>query len=362
MRSLPSTGCPHPSSCELFYVNRDTLFSYHPVSETFLQRMMNLYVASHYKNSPNDLQLMRYLIPFYIFSDAPAHHLFCLLPPISENATSTLPDPLVVVQIALEGSISRKTALAALEKGKGSAGDLIPWVMTSQFQDEDFAGLNGARIVRIATHPDYIGMGYGARAVELIEEYYSGKFSVSMDEDLPATSSKKTKASSEAKLDKDDSSPSVLDKEKIAVRDASSMPPLLMKLSERPLEKHEHLNWLGVSYGLTGQLHKFWKRGGFIPLYIGQNQNDITGEHTCVMLKALTQDSPAGITVARPDWLNSFAWDFRKRLAHLLGHGSFAKFSPITVLSILEAVGACRTGNNELSSSRGLDARMFLSF
>lgn len=52
-------GCPHPTACELFYVNRDTLFSFHPVSETFLQRMMSLYVASHYKNSPNDLQLMR---------------------------------------------------------------------------------------------------------------------------------------------------------------------------------------------------------------------------------------------------------------------------------------------------------------
>ena len=32
--------------------------------------MVALYVASHYKNSPNDLQLM---------SDAPAHHLFVLL-------------------------------------------------------------------------------------------------------------------------------------------------------------------------------------------------------------------------------------------------------------------------------------------
>lgn len=58
-RSRLAAGCPHPSMCELYYVNRDTLFSYHPVSETFLQKMMSLYVASHYKNSPNDLQLLR---------------------------------------------------------------------------------------------------------------------------------------------------------------------------------------------------------------------------------------------------------------------------------------------------------------
>lgn len=32
-----------------YYVNRDTLFSYHKASEIFLQRLMALYVASHYK-------------------------------------------------------------------------------------------------------------------------------------------------------------------------------------------------------------------------------------------------------------------------------------------------------------------------
>ncbi len=45
-------------------------------SEAFLQRMMALYVASHYRNTPNDLILM---------SDAPAHHLFALLGPLDET-------------------------------------------------------------------------------------------------------------------------------------------------------------------------------------------------------------------------------------------------------------------------------------
>lgn len=145
--TLPKSisGCPHPSTCELFYVNRDTLFSYHPASEVFLQRMMSLYVASHYKNSPNDLQLM---------SDAPAHHLFVLLPPLKDDE-STLPDPLVVIQVALEGNISRAHVMSQLAKGVRSGGDLIPWLVSQQFQDDDFAMLSGARIVRIATHPDY---------------------------------------------------------------------------------------------------------------------------------------------------------------------------------------------------------------
>jgi len=103
-------------------VNRDTLFSYHPASEVFLQRMMALYVASHYKNTPNDLQLM---------SDAPAHHLFVLLPPLKDDE-STLPDPLVVVQVALEGNISKANIMSQLAKGTRSGGDLIPWLVSQQ--------------------------------------------------------------------------------------------------------------------------------------------------------------------------------------------------------------------------------------
>jgi N-acetyltransferase 10 len=142
-------GTPHPSVCELFYVSRDTLFSFHPASEVFLQRMMALYVASHYKNQPNDLQLM---------SDAPAHHLFVLLPPLKDDE-SHLPEPLVVLQVALEGNISRQAIMDNLARGYRAGGDMIPWLVSQQFQDDKFANLSGARVVRIATHPDYANVG-----------------------------------------------------------------------------------------------------------------------------------------------------------------------------------------------------------
>jgi N-acetyltransferase 10 len=45
----------------------------------------------------------------------------------------------------------------------------------------------------------------------------------------------------------------------------NNLPPLLLKLSERPPER---LDYIGVSFGLTGPLLKFWKKSGFIPLYI----------------------------------------------------------------------------------------------
>ena len=38
--------------------------------------MMSIYVSAHYKNTPNDLQML---------SDAPAHHLFVLLGPVKEE-------------------------------------------------------------------------------------------------------------------------------------------------------------------------------------------------------------------------------------------------------------------------------------
>ena len=90
----PVRGCPHPSECDLYWVDRDALFSFHSASEAFLQRMVALCVASHYKNSPNDLQLM---------SDAPAHQLFVLLGPVDVDAKK-LPDILAVVQAPREPS------------------------------------------------------------------------------------------------------------------------------------------------------------------------------------------------------------------------------------------------------------------
>jgi N-acetyltransferase 10 len=137
-------GCPAPQDCELYHVNRDTLFSHHRASEAFLHHLMALYVSSHYKNTPNDLQLL---------SDAPAHQVFVLVPPVLPSATS-LPDILCVLQVCMEGGISRVSVMKSLSRGKRASGDLIPWTISQQFADSNFASLSGARVVRIAVHPD----------------------------------------------------------------------------------------------------------------------------------------------------------------------------------------------------------------
>ena len=55
-------------------------------------------------------------------------------------------------------------------------GDMIPWTISQQFNDNEFATLSGARIVRIATHPDVQKMGYGSRAIDLLISYFQGEF------------------------------------------------------------------------------------------------------------------------------------------------------------------------------------------
>ena len=304
------TGCPPPSECELYYVNRDTLFSYHKTCEAFLQRLVSLFVASHYKNSPNDLQML---------SDAPAHHLFCLLGPTRENA---LPEVLCAIQVCLEGEISKQSIMTGLSRGKRASGDLIPWTMVQQYQDSNFPGLSGARVVRVATHPDYQRMGYGSRAIQLLQHYYEGQMQ-SLDERV-AHANGKTSSSGIEPVEEDDVP--LLEEE---VRPRNSLPPLLLQLSERPPER---LDYLGVSFGLTQQLFKFWKRLGFVPTYLRQTANDLTGEHSAIMLKVLSDDSGAS---SGGSWLPAFWADFRKRVVNLLASDCFRKFPSTLAVSLV---------------------------
>lgn len=310
---LNSQGCPHPSKCELLHVNRDTLFSFHPVSEKFLHQMIALYVASHYKNSPNDLQLM---------SDAPAHQLYVLVPPINEDSPR-LPEPLCVIQVALEGQISKESILSGLSRGQRAGGDLIPWLVSQQFQDDEFAGLSGARVVRIATNPEYTNMGYGSQALRCLIDFYEGKM-VNLSE-TENTQSEEMVRVTDAELEE-----SSLLSDNVKVRDIHSMPPLFSKLSER---QPQRLDYLGVSFGLTAPLHKFWKRASFAPVYLRQTPNDLTGEHSCVMLRTLSTGA------SDRTWLAAYTRDFHNRFLSLLSY-QFRAFPSILALSINESANA----------------------
>ncbi|KAL5715670.1 hypothetical protein ACHQM5_017460 [Ranunculus cassubicifolius] len=197
-------------------------------------------------------------------ADAPAHHLFALL-------------------------------------GHQPYGDQLPWKFFEQFQDTVFPGLSGVRIVRIAVHPSATRLGYGSTAVELLTRYYEGELT-SMTEFDPEDVEKPPMQVSEA------AEKASLLKETIKPRE--NLPPLLVPLSER---KPEKLHYIGVSFGLTLDLFRFWCKHNFTPFYISQIPNAVTGEHTCMILKALNNDD------IQMGFLSPFYQDFRCRFLGLLG-------------------------------------------
>ncbi|KAM6563660.1 hypothetical protein CsatB_023658 [Cannabis sativa] len=313
--SVPKlSGLPHPSKCELYYVNRDTLFSFHKESELFLQRMMALYVSSHYKNSPNDLQLM---------ADAPAHHLFVLLGPVDESKNQ-LPDILCVIQVCLEGQISRASALRSLSTGRQPAGDQIPWKFNEQFQDTVFPTLSGARIVRIATHPSAIKLGYGSQAVELLTRYYEGQFAP-----ISETDSENAVENTPVRVIEAAKQVSLLEEN---IKPKKGLPHLLVHLRER---KPEKLHYIGVSFGLTLELFRFWRKHKFVPFFIGHSPSTVTGEHSCMVLKPLNNDDIEDKGSDEFGFLGPFYQDFRLRFSRLLSQ-TFRSMEYKLAMSILE--------------------------
>lgn len=161
---------------------------------------------------------------------------------------------------------------------------------------------------------------------------------------------------------------STIHEEHVRPKSMADLPPLFLKLEERPAER---LHYVGVSYGLTQQLLRFWQNLGFTGLYLRQTASDVTGEHTCIMLKPLASEELqskvcsvacellstsclAGLVVlevlsrmSSPVWvkvkstLGIQAWvtelnkDFLERFAALLP-GAFRDMPPATVLALLQ--------------------------
>lgn len=90
-------------------------------------------------------------------------------------------------------------------------------------------------------------MGYGIRALSLLKKYYEFKIPCLDEDSLPVQDEIQTVEEDEVGLLEE------------SIEPKRSLPPLLLKLNERTPEK---LDYLGVSYGLTEGLLKFWKRAG----------------------------------------------------------------------------------------------------
>ena len=116
------------------------LISCHPASEVFLQRMMALYVTKSTERPPTHVRR----------AGAPPLRS----PPPIKDDESHLPEPLVVLQDALEGNISKSAIMDGFNREVSSGADMIPWLITQQFQEDKLRLLSGERVVGIATHTD----------------------------------------------------------------------------------------------------------------------------------------------------------------------------------------------------------------
>lgn len=305
-------GYPKPEDLELYHVDRDTLFSFHKGSESFLKKVMSLFVSSHYKNSPNDLQLL---------SDAPAHAVFVLCRSIekkNESGKSGIPDIYAAIQVCEEGGVSKNVILNNNKRGFKPAGDLIPWTVSEHYQDNEFPHLKGIRVVRIATHPDCQRMGYGSRALHLLTEYYEGKMinldvTTLQENTILECKSKNQNTGSDLKTEE--------------IKPKKKLRPLLSKLADI---KPPFVYYLGTAFGLTKELFNFWRRGDFYPVYLKLTENDITGEHSCIMIKPFDmkdeiqtfgiKEKTSSEYGNKVRWLNPFLSDFKKRLVSLLAY------------------------------------------
>lgn len=285
--NIKSSALPPLCSCRLFYVDRNALFSYHRNAEILLQNIMGLFTEAHYRNTPNDLQLL---------SDAPQHRLFVLL----ESCTSkskTVPAVLVAIQVAFEGSLTSDRIRTSISSGEQSPGDLIPWALAQQFTLSSFPSLTGARIVRIATHPDLQRLKYGTYALNQLVKFF-----------------KNNVRPEKASWSKDDS----LQNEQVAGENADKchlqfdvklrkcpLPPLLV-----PIEKMmaPQIEWIGASFGLSHVLLNFWLRNGFSVAYLRQVPNDVTGNRNIILLREISSGG----------WLEGIVLDMRRRLIRLL--------------------------------------------
>ncbi|CAK0794876.1 unnamed protein product [Prorocentrum cordatum] len=311
--TLSLSSLPVPSQCGLFLVNRDALFSHHEASERFLFKMMSLFVSSHYKNSPNDMLLM---------ADAPAHHLLVMLPPIdASSGQAELPEVMVAIQVCMEGALSKESVRASLKRGLRPSGDLIPWTLTQHFLHDGFGQLSGARIVRIATHPALQRKGYASEALRQLLAWFEqrSRAGASFGDGAGAKRSKKAKA--------EEAEAAVLLEEQIEPR---KVPPLLEAVAEIP--PPYKLDYVGTSFGLTHELHEFWRKASFRPAYIRQQPHAATGEHSSILLRCL--NPLEGQSLAAPV-VESFVSDFRLRFLRLL-QGPFREHPTRLALSVVD--------------------------
>ncbi|MCX8162577.1 MAG: GNAT family N-acetyltransferase [Candidatus Bathyarchaeota archaeon] len=132
-------------------IDKDDLFR----DESMLRSLYSIYVLAHYRNRPNDLAILL---------DAPHH---------SARALTYDGKVIVSLWVAEEGGLTFASREDMLREAEAS-GHVIPSRIALYCGVLDFFKLRGLRIVRIATHPNFTGKGFGSKALSMLESESSG--------------------------------------------------------------------------------------------------------------------------------------------------------------------------------------------
>jgi len=280
----------------------------------------------------------------------------------SESSKKAIPDIFAAIQVCEEGGISQSVIVSNNKRGFKPAGDLIPWTISDFYQDNEFPNLSGVRVVRVATHPECNRMGYGTRAVQLLTEFYEGKIINLNEEHDKNINKEENKIKSSNKNSNNNNSKS---KENLMIEEIKPQKKLRPLLSRLQDISPPEVFYIGTAFGLTKELFSFWRKNDFYPFYVKMTENDITGEHTCIMIKPL-KDDEIRFNLEMNDnlrtenqgklkWLAPFYQDFKKRLVSLLGF-EFRSLPINLALSILEPALTSSTNNEADDTNNDLDS------
>ncbi len=114
--------------------------------------------------------------------------------------------------------------IADMAQGYRPKGQIVPDVILKHYCDEEFPKLRGLRIVRIATHPKVMSLGIGSFALRELERWARERGDV----------------------------------------------------------------YVSAGFGVNAELLRFWLKNGFVPVHITAQRNEISGEHTLVVIKPFT--------------------------------------------------------------------------
>ncbi|WP_310736343.1 tRNA(Met) cytidine acetyltransferase TmcA [Salinarchaeum laminariae] len=147
-----------------------------------------------------------------------------------------------VALLAREGGLGPERR-AGMYDGERIRGHMLPDVFTSQLRDERAAVPVGARVLRIATHPAARRRGLGSRLL--------ARLRTEATDGLPEWTDAPTPPESE--------------------REGSG------------------LDWLGVGYGATPGLLRFWASCGYRTVHLATTRNDRSGEYSALMVDPISE-------------------------------------------------------------------------